>query len=61
MAHYIKDGAYYGPAPEYSVMVPDESDLEDIPSELPVGTIAYTAGYKKMWQKAADGEWVSLL
>ena len=43
-----------------SVMVKAEADLSSLTDYKP-GTIAYTAGFTGVWQKAADGTWVSLL
>jgi hypothetical protein len=61
MSHYIKDGLFIGSLPGYSILIQTEAELADIPEELPPGTIAYTAGFKKMWQKSVDGDWESLL
>lgn len=48
------------PAP--SVLVEQQSDLANLPSDLyPAGTIAYTAGFRAMWQLSAAGEWVSMI
>ena len=46
------------PAP--SVLVTAQTDLAQLP-EYPAGTVAYTAGFKGMWQLNAAGEWVSVL
>lgn len=49
---------------EYShIMVESESDLQTLTTsgECAPGTIAFTAGYKNMWQRSASGEWVDLL
>jgi hypothetical protein len=44
-----------------TVMVSEENDLQ-ILSAYPPGTIAFTPGYKKMWQLGLDGEtWVDML
>lgn len=50
----IKDS----PAP--SVLVTAQTDLANLPA-YPAGTIAYTAGFKAMWQLSAAGDWVSVL
>lgn len=42
------------------LMIEDESELEEMTSCAP-GTIAFTAGRKKAWQLAANGEWVYML
>ena len=46
------------PAP--SVLVTSESDLSELP-DYPAGTIAYTAGFKAMWQLDSSGSWVSMI
>ena len=46
------------PAP--SVLVSAQADLAELPA-YPAGTIAYTAGFKAMWQLSAAGDWVSVL
>lgn len=46
------------PAP--SVLVSAQSDLANLPA-YPAGTIAYTAGFKAMWQLDAAGSWISVL
>lgn len=43
-----------------AVMVKDEGELANL-SNYPFGTIAFTAGYKKMWQLDFDGTWVSII
>lgn len=43
-----------------AVMVKDEGELANL-SNYPYGTIAFTAGYKKMWQLDFDGTWVSMV
>ena len=44
-----------------SYMVESQSKLADIPDAQP-GTIAYTAGFKAMWQLDTDGvTWVSVV
>lgn len=46
------------PAP--AVLVSAQSDLANLPA-YPAGTIAYTAGFKAMWQLDAAGSWISVL
>lgn len=44
-----------------SVLISSESALSDL-TGYPPGTIAFTAGYKSMWQLDLDGEtWVDML
>lgn len=45
--------------PITQVMVSGASDLERL-SNYPPTTIAYTAGYNKIWQKGIDGTWVEV-
>lgn len=42
------------------VMVRNKSDL-DLLNDYRPGTIAYTAGFKNMWQADADGEWQTIV
>lgn len=42
-------------------MVTQQSDLQYIPEDVPIGTIAFTAGFKKIWQKDIDGSWDALV
>lgn len=56
---YVKNGEVYKNNPSQSVMVSEQSDLADL-TDYGVGTIAYTAGFKKLWQKSADGTWVEV-
>lgn len=46
------------PAP--TVLVEAQTDLAQLPT-YPAGTIAYTAGFKAMWQLDTQGNWVSVL
>lgn len=46
------------PAP--TVLVEAETDLAQLPA-YPAGTIAYTAGFKGMWQLDTSGDWISVL
>ena len=46
------------PAP--TVLVEAETDLAQLPA-YPAGTIAYTAGFKGMWQRNTSGNWISVL
>ena len=56
----VVDGEIHAGVPAPSVMVESESDLANLPN-YPAGTMAYTAGFKALWQKDASGEWVSML
>lgn len=58
---YVKDGQLYVGANVPSVMVTDALILEELKPIYPPGTIAYTAGFKAMWQLDADGKWVVIL
>ena len=42
-----------------SVMIGDQNDLTLL-SDYPPCTIAYTAGFKEMWQLDIDGTWVEI-
>lgn len=52
----LKNGKLYKNAPMRMVLVSSQSDLSSL-TEYETGSIAYTAGLNKMWQKAPDGTW----
>ena len=56
---YLKNGEVQTGAPALCVLVTSQSDL-DILTDYEPGTIAYTAGFANMWQKAANGDWTSI-
>ena len=58
---YVKDGELHRGANTPSVMVTAEADLAELPKDYPPGTVAYTAGFKAMWQLDSAGNWVSML
>lgn len=43
-----------------SVLVESQSDLADIPDAVSPGSLAYTAGFTKIWQKGFDGSWTEV-
>ena len=55
---YVQDGAIINNSVAEMVLVSGYSDLELLESYTP-GTIAFTAGYQQMWQKAPNGTWAS--
>ena len=57
---YIIDGVIYKHSPVASVIVTAEADLATL-DDYEVGTIAYTAGFAKMWQLDASGDWISII
>ena len=57
---YVKDGEIHEHAYCKPVMVPNEDALTLLADYEP-GTVAYTAGFLAIWQKAADGTWVSVI
>lgn len=58
---FIKDGTLNRGANAPSVMVTAEADLAELTDIYVPGTVAYTAGFKAMWQLSADGTWVSMM
>lgn len=58
---YVQDGELHRGANTPSVMVTSEADLAELPKDYPPGTIAYTAGFKAMWQLDSAGNWVSMM
>lgn len=55
------DGVLHINEPFHPVQVRSSSDLS-MPelTAYPVGTFAYTAGWKSVWQKKSDGTWESV-
>ena len=58
---YVKDDAVHRGANAPSVMVTSADDLEELTEIYTPGAVAYTAGFKAMWQLNAAGEWVSMM
>ncbi len=59
---YVQDGELHAGGTAPSIMVTAESDLAYLPSgKYPPGTVAFTAGFKAMWQLDAGGTWVSMV
>lgn len=56
----LNNGELIRNSPAPAVMVENQSALTGL-VDYPAGTIAYTAGFKAMWQKSAAGTWVSLM
>lgn len=56
---YIENGTLYKNSPCKSVLVTGQSELVSLAGYSP-GTVAFTAGFKSMWQLSASGEWVSV-
>lgn len=56
---YVQDTKLVTGAMPSSIMISDESDLDELTEYTP-GSIAYTAGFGEMWQLGADGTWVAL-
>ncbi len=57
---YLKDGEVHRHSAAVSIMIPSESDLANLKDYEP-GSIAFTAGYNKVWQLDAEGNWVSVV
>lgn len=56
---YVENGDLHKDAIIKNVMVESESDLANL-TNYGIGTIAYTAGFQKVWQKDADGTWQAM-
>ena len=54
---YLKGGVLIHGGTALAVMVGSSSDLSGLAGKVPVGSIAYTAGYGTMWQLDAAGSW----
>ena len=60
--HVVSDGEVYRNNSVQQVMVESEEDLALLSDyDYPPGVIAFTAGYERVWQKDADGEWVTVV
>ena len=55
---YVQNGEIIKNSVVPMVLVSSQTDLQLLGDYSP-GTIAYTAGYKQMWQKAPSGSWTS--
>lgn len=58
---YLQEGKLHRGANAPSVMVQNETDLNALTTLYTPGAIAYTAGFKAMWQLNAQGAWVAML
>lgn len=56
---YVSDGEIIKNAPMKVVLVSSSSDLSLLDDYEP-GTVACTAGFASMWQKAPDGTWAEM-
>jgi len=43
-----------------TILLETEEDLNSIGDEIAVGSLAYTAGFTKVYQKDFDGNWVEV-
>lgn len=59
-ADYVQNGMLHMGANAPTVMISAQSDLAELTDQYPPGTIAYTAGFKAMWQLGANGAWVAM-
>ncbi len=57
---YVKNGQITMDVPTRSVMINSSADLALL-TDYDIGTIAYTAGFKAMYQKGLNGSWVDML
>lgn len=60
MDYIILSTTNQGSLSTYSVLVASESALSELPSDVPIGSIAYTAGFTHIWQKGLDENWTSI-
>ena len=56
---YVSNGEIIKNVACKSVLVSSSDDLSILQKYAP-GTIAYTAGFKQMWQLSPSGDWVGL-
>lgn len=57
---YVQNGVLHVNSEARAVCVTGQNDLAELTGYSP-GSIAFTAGYKNIWQLGADGAWVDLL
>ena len=53
---YVKDNVLYLNQKELRIMIEDESQIDELKTQLPPGTTFFLAGSSKTWQLGADGE-----
>lgn len=58
---YIDNNGLHSVGTASAVMISNESELAELLKHYPPGTLAYTAGFKAMWQLNAAGAWVSMI
>ena len=58
---YVKDGVLYVDNLDGGVLVESESDIANLPSDYRPGTLAHTAGWKKIWERDSHGIWVPVV
>ena len=59
---YVKNGVLHKQVPSDSVLVGSSADLAAVAENYNPGVVAYTAGFKHMWQLDVDGStWVSIV
>lgn len=57
---YLKNGEIHRHSAAKSIMVQSESDLSNLVGYEP-GSIAFTAGFAKIWQLDASNNWVQIV
>ena len=57
---YVANGKVIVNSGGKSVMIETENDLALLGS-YEAGTIAYTAGFLKVWQKNSSGQWIQIV
>lgn len=58
---YVSGTTLHKQVPADSVMVGSASELSSIKDNYSPGVVAYTAGFKNMWQLGADGNWATIV
>jgi hypothetical protein len=58
MNDYVLNGEIVNNAVTEQILISSASELSGLTNYSP-GAIAYTAGYRQMWQKAPNGFWVA--
>lgn len=58
---YVRNGELHSVGIASAVMISSSDDLAELSTHYPPGTLAYTPGFRDMWQLNAEANWISIL
>ena len=61
MITVVKKQDDYNSTEYLEYLITSESELNSLPGNPAPGSVAYTAGFKKIWHLGNDGTWVSVI